>query len=66
MYIGIHDHVMLLTNHDHGGVVYSPPELYVCANFFGALLLYNNAQHIFLFINKVSLFHFNNKIVHNC
>ena len=41
------------------------PDLYVGANPSGALLLYNNAQHIFLFINKVSLFHFSNKIVSN-
>ena len=39
--------------------------VYVGANPSGALLLYNNAQHIFLFINKVSLFHFSNKIVSN-
>ena len=42
-----------------------PIATYVGANPSGALLLYNNAQHIFLFINKVSLFHFSNKIVSN-
>src|SRR5580658_9816635 len=39
---------------------------YVGAKFFRSLLLYNNAQHMYLFINKVLLFNFSNKIVSNC
>ena len=42
------------------------PVAYVGAKFFRSLLLYNNAQHMYLFINKVLLFNFSNKIVSNC